>query len=728
VIPESSQFEDESSFSAITGVAFGQLIARLDHVAIASHTLDLVHEFMKSPRWEMAYAGLKALRRLMPDCCDVLSGWMDEIIHCLIVHFRHPHYFVRHQAYLATARYLQLSDFTMRYYDPVLQAVMGLLDQEDLGIVKTAALVTLSVIFRNLPKEVVEPLTEPVATRIFAEIENPDTGVQAQSIRTLSSLSYSAPQAMAQFYPVFIEMLKRVHQLQVTESNSVLLSRAVEGVSHCCNLVPEEIFAVHLPYFLTVWMGWDWTNLFGDMNSHLIECLSNLTTKFPDFLMVSITEFIQKIKILIAFKPVPVQYEPYHQEIPFRHDKLIFAGSDNMYFEYSLPDLQRVQFTLELLDKVIKLAAPEGCQMFIPFTQRLVKCMHWTFYAKIQAAAAHCLFDLVEIVLTNGQDPRFVFNLFQMIQYIFEKNGEVLSPLAQYSFLEILRSLLALQIEAGIFEPDSIPALLDAFPHIMECIWGTRLNIPQDEGIAPELMEEQLALMVILLCDQFPDTMMPMMPLADLCPGPEGPFFMLVCAEYVSVTHEMHPSFENSLLLAVSNGLGHEVADVVRVSCSALMMIIDNIVLDAEFIQEILACITITLSSPGITKSTVDALLILFSRLMQVVPDIALKREHLELWFSYLPVVTQLEKSELVYQFLVFVLHQTELLDRNEDFVVKLIDIVREVMRAKLADDESQTALREYIAELLQNEAISGFIEGQDDAFKEKLHMILSAE
>jgi hypothetical protein len=157
------------------------------------------------------------------------------------------------------------------------------------------------------------------------------------------------------------------------------------------------------------------------------------------------------------------------------------------------------------------------------------------------------------------------------------------------------------------------------------------------------------------------------------------------------------------------------------------MMIIDNIALDAEFIQEILACITITLGRPGMTKPTVDALLILFSRFMQVVPDIASKPEHVELWFSYLPVVTQLEKSELVYQFLVFVLQQTELLNRNENFVLKLIDIVAEVMCTSLADDESRTGLREYVAELLQNEAIGGFIKGQDGTLNDKLHMILSA-
>jgi hypothetical protein len=722
VVDGGPEFEDESSFCAACGVAFGQLVAATsDRASITGHTLSIVQELVRCPGWECAYAALKALRRLMPHCCDIVSGWMDDIIRCLGLHFTHPHWFVRHEAFLAIARYLQLSDFALRYYGPVLDAVMALLDRGDAEIVVIAALVTLAVICRNLPNEIMGPLAAPIATRMMRDFASSPAGVQAQTVRVLSSLSFSCPVGMHPFYPVLIQLLRAVH----AGPDSVLLCRAVEAVAIVATVDSSDVAPHDLAFFLDAWMAWDWAVLGHDTNQQLIQSLSSLIARFPGLLADYTDALVRKMSFLVAFEPDCVKYGPYSQDIAFSHDCLVFASGQGTYVEYYISDLQRVQFTLELLGQVIGLAGPARAPLFSPFTKRLRTFLRWNFFPKVQIAALRCLADLAAGSGVEDFLPRLLLAIVRCLD-----TGAQLSPIAQRAFLAILRDLLRLGITLGRFSAQDVPGFLSAVPDIRGLIWAPREGIIVDEQPSPSAVEEELALTVVLICDCFPDqiSIVPIPEIPEFPRSSQSPYFMLVCAKFVNVTHSIAPEWENALLLAVSNALCDDDSAIVRVGCAALMLIVGSITLDPEFINEILSCARMALRKHEHVRRTADAVVVVLAALMHLFPEQGTKPENVAIWLAALPVSTRLPGIELVWQWLLAVMNAPDLLEMGGETVLRIAQILASVAATDLIDRGIELELRTCLGVIAQNPLIAEFLQSQDETVQRKFAALVHPE
>jgi hypothetical protein len=720
------EFEDETSFSAAVGVAFGHLVQTLNSGDFAVNTLALMQQLPKDSRWEMSYAALKALRRLMPTCCELISGCMNEIIDCLLGHCRHPHYFVRHEAYLVIARYLQSPEFTLQYYPVVLGAIMELLGHEELPIVRMAALIAVAVICGTLPGDAPEDLVEMITGSLLAALADSDPGSQSQIVRILSALWFSSPRAMLQSLPAFLAVIRQIHGLPINEANAGLFGRAIEAVELISELLPFEILSEHLAFFFEVWMQWNWQDLYDEIIRHLIAALCVLIAKFPDLVRPYVEPLLDKVSVLVSFEPQCVQYERCSPDIPFRHDILMFTVKDNnTYAEYSFADIQRVQLSLQLLDRVIVLAGSQCLPRSSFFEKRLSCFVRWNFCARVQIRAVDCLEDLAKLVMETS-DHSLVHRLFVDVQEALKSLTDELSPVGKRRFLEFLRSLLGIEVAIGAFGPDALPEFFDSVRALIEAFWEVGPEFPAYEQISSCLIEEQLAGLIMDCYDRFPE------PTAGLVPAmPTGPcelnaYFMLVCAKHVNVTHEMNPAFENQLLQAITNGFGNEDPEFARISCAAMSLLVGSCHFDPEFVSEILCCIRVTLSKHEGRQQTRDAALILFAKLSQCFPEICAKPVDVELWFLYMPVTTAWSGCEIAYQYLVFVLEHPELMEMTEVSFVKVLNIIAGVAGTQLACESTVAELIEFLRSRLSHPGVAELIDSLDEGVRAKLVSLLS--
>jgi hypothetical protein len=284
-----------------------------------------------------------------------------------------------------------------------------------------------------------------------------------------------------------------------------------------------------------------------------------------------------------------------------------------------------------------------------------------------------------------------------------------------------------LGIESGKLKTASVNAFLEAVPDIMHAIWAPREEIPLGEQPSPAAVEEQLALIVVDLFDSFPGEMLHAVPLPEGPRSSASPYFMLVCAKFVSLAHEMHPEWENALLLGASNALGDDDSDVVRVGCAALMMIVGHITLDPEFIGEILYCAKMALKKHAHVKVTADAVLVLFTVLMRLFPEAAAKPENVQLWLSAMPVETLLPGVGMVYEYLLELLGTPEMFELREDVLLKVVNIVAAVAGSPLLDRETDAGLRRYLTIILQNPEASELVNAQGEAFRATVASLLHA-
>jgi hypothetical protein len=425
------------------------------------------------------------------------------------------------------------------------------------------------------------------------------------------------------------------------------------------------------------------------------------------------------MSVLIAFEPDCIKYEPYSQAIDFSHDRLVFASGDNTYVEWPICDLKRMQFTLELLDQVLTLAGPTRASLFAPFIKRLRSCLRCNFFPKIQIAALGCLAHLAIGDWSENLFERLVL----VITRCFDANGQ-LWPIAQHSFLAILRDLLRMGIESGRFTSEAVSRFLCSVPDIIRVIWAPRNDIPVDEQPSPGIVEEELALLVMHLYDSFPEQMN-IIPIHELIHTNDSPYFMLVYAKYVSLTHVMDPAWENALLLAVSNALGDDDMDIVRVGCAALMLIVRSIALDPEFINEILSCAKMALRKQERVKRTADAVVVLLSALMQMFPEAAAKPENILLWLGGLPVTANVLGREVAYQYLITVMQSPELLEMRGEVVVKIAETIETVIGKDIIDQQTEVTLGACLAVIVQNPEIGAFLQMQDETVQRRFAILI---
>jgi hypothetical protein len=714
VVDASPEFEDESSFCATCGVAFGQLVsATTDRRSMAAHTLSLVHDLLHSPhvRWECAYASLKALRRLMPHCYDIVSDCIDDIVTCLSSHFTHGHWFVRHEAFLALARYLQQPDLAVRYHCPVIDAVMCVLDRGDAEVVVSAALVALSVVLRNLPPDVGAPLAVPVASAVLRVFACGAAPVQEQSVRVLSSLLFSF--RTPALCPPLLELLRSLHSSAVADP--ALLCRAVEAVAIVADLAPPS-FEGDLPFFLDAWMRWDWAALPQRACEQLIAALPPLIDRFPIVVQRYADHLVLKMSVLIAFEPDCITYEPYSQEIAFPHDRLVFASGGGTYVEYRVGDLLRLQFTLELLAQVVRLAGPARASLFQPFTKRLRGCLRWHFFPRVQIAALRCLADLA----AESGDADALARIVVAIVRRLEEHPPI-APIAQREFVAVLRPLIRAGIGGGWFDA---PAFLRAVPELLARVWAPREEAAVEPQPPPASVEEQLARAVTDIVDCCPEAIGDV----HVPDGPRScasPYFMLVCAKFVEVTQTTAAEWENALLLAVSNAIGDDDSDIVRVGCEAFMCIVGRIVLDSEFINEIVYCAGMALRKHERVRATVDAVVVVLAALMLACPEQGAKGENVMMCLNALPVETCVVGRKVVWQWLAAVMQGPVVWDMRREAVERFVEILAAVAGTEVIDRESEEALRVCLAEIVQAQLWGETVMALDEGVQRKLVALL---
>lgn len=725
-IDPEDEWNDETSFSASVSRSFGDLAELMDPCAFVGNTLELVQEFIGDPRWETSYAALRALRTLIPACYSALDDAMDTIIRCLVEHLRHPHARVRCEAYDALTRYVQIADVAVAYREPVLQALLAQIAAEPEPIVKAGAVCALSCVCRNLPKELLEPLVDPIATSLIQLFDCGNPVLQAQVVRALSSVALIAPDSMAKFYSGWMEMMKRISAAQHDESSIGLLCRVIESTVFLRRLVPSEVFAPDLSFIMDIWLSWKWEELPDDVFRHLLSTFEILIDKARDVCLSKIEPIIKKMAvILIAMEPVCVKYNAYEMSPQsLRPGKLMFLVQENVYLEYDLTELQKMQQTLELVNKVMLLAGNTYAKAFYPFRKRFVNFMQWDFYARIPVAAVTCM----ATVSAREPERNMICQFSAFLRLRLTSNAVVMSPLAQKRFLEVWRKIVMLQIGMGVISERNLPEFLSWIPGILDKLYQRNTDFPVDERLPLWQVEEPLALMVVDLYDKFTALMLqraftifrPIVAAQKMNPGA---FLVLVCSKHASISHDFQLS---SVLTGITDGITSDCCESARIACNAMNMLIGNLPMEGEFVNEVLCCVSMALATHGKVKATVDSALVLLTKLMHHFPDVCVNPDTISAWLEHLPLTTEIDGSDCVYQFLAFLLTRPDILPMTDLVFVKVAGIVASITGTSLASQATMASFREFFIATSQDPRAAPYIAGLDERVRAKLNSLCS--
>ena len=505
-IDPEDDLDDETSFSAFVSRSFGGLAELMDPCAFAGITLGLIQGFMKESQWEKNYAALRALRRLIPVCYSALDDSMDMIIQSLVAHLRHPHARVRREAYDALTRYVQIVDVAVAYREPILQALITQIEAEPELIVKAGAVCALSCVCRNLPQDLLQPLVDPIATTLIRLFECGNPVIQAQVVRALSSVALIAPASMAKFYSGWMELTKRISAAPHDEGSAGLLCRVIESTVFLRRLVPREVFAPDVSMIMDTWLSWKWEELPDDVFRQLLSAFEILIDKVRDVCLSKMEAIVKKMAVILnAMEPTCVKYNAYEiSPQSLRPDKLTFLTQDNVYLEYDITELQKMQQTLEVVNKVMLVAGNTYIKAFYPFRKRFVNFMQWDFYARIPVAAVTCMATMT----TREPDKNVICQFSAFLRLRLTSNVVVMSPLAQKRFLEVWRKIIMFQIGMGVISERNLPEFLSWIPGILAKIYQRNTDFPGDEKLPIWQVEEPLALLVMDLYDKFTTLML----------------------------------------------------------------------------------------------------------------------------------------------------------------------------------------------------------------------------
>lgn len=709
------EWDDETTFSATISRSFGELAESIAPETFVGTALPLIHGMIKESKWEGTYAGLRGLRKLVPACYSALTNSLSEIIQCLVVHFKHPHPRVRREAYDALTRYIQIEDVVITYRDGVLSALIEGIEGECELFVKAGAVCTLSCVCRNLPKEILEPLVDPIATSLIGLFQCGNPGIQAQVVRTLSSMAMIAPESMSKFYPGWMEMTKSL--LVLNESDIGLMCRVIESVVFLSRLVPCDVFGRDGVFLVNTWLSWKWDELPDEIFHRLLTTLGILLDQARDLCVEKYKEIMNKLPtLLISTEPTCVRYNAYEMgPQSLRADKLTFLTQDNVYLEYDIVELQKMQMVLEFIHKLIVFSGNTCVRAFFPFRKRLVRFMQWDFFSPIQIAAVKCM----TLILT--QESIVLSHFSEFIRLRLTSNS--LSPAAQKTFLEAWRKVVLCEISAGTITEHHVLDLLALFPVMLNKIYQPHISSNFDESLHIWQVEEPLAKLAIDLYDRFTAIMLEhafqiFTPIANAQAEDPSAFLVLTSAKHATFSHDLPLQ---SVLTVTTDSLTDETPDVARIACEAMSMIVGSIEMEGEFINEVLCSTCLTITTHARAKPTVDAALVLLTKLMEKFPQICLNAETVETWIGAMPLTTEGENSNYVYEFLVFLLSRPDLFPMTEPHFVKTVSIIIDVAGTSLISQSTFSLLQEFLVSSSNDPTIAGYIDLLDDVTKQRL-------
>ena len=714
-------WDDETAFSATVSWSFGDLAELMDPSAFVECVVPLIQRLIKEPSWETSFAALRGLRKLVPACYSALEGSMDMIIQCLVEHFKHPHARARREAYDALTRYVQIADVAIAYREPVLKAVIEQISAEPELTVKAGAVCALSCLCLNLPKTLLEPLVDPIASSLMQLFGCGNPAIQAQVVRSLSSVALIAPESMTKFYPNWMAMTKQICTAPHDEGSICLICRIIESIAFLSRLVPGEVFGPDCAVIMGTWLSWKWEELPDDIFRQLMMTVEVLMDRARDLCLENREELIKKIAVLvITMEPTCVKYNAYEMgPQSLRADKLTFLTQANVYLEYDISELQKMCLTLEVVNKLMILCGAAHIKTFFPLRKRFVRFMQWDFYAPIQVAAVNCM----ATVVTREPEKVVLSQFSAFLRLRLTSNSVRMSPAAQKRFLEIWRKVILYEIKVGSISERNLPDLLSLFPVILNNIYQRGCDALADERLPVWQVEEPLAILAMDLYDKFTVPMLHrafaiFKPIADAQSMNPGAFLVLTSCKHASFAHELPLQ---SALLAVTDGISDDSPEVTRIACNAMNMIVGPVQMEDEFVNEILCCVCMALDTHKGAKATCDSCLLLLTKLMQQFPQICLNPDSLSVWFNAMPITTESEASDLVYQFLVFLLSRQDLFPMTEEHFVKTVHVIASAVGTSLASASTLASLRQFLVAASQDSALASLLQTLDDATKAKL-------
>jgi len=672
---------------------------------VTSVILEIIDESLFSPIWQIVYASIVTIDKVLSGCSQYMIEYIEPIIHQILKNFSNENQICRTAAYYAFAQvsitFKPLPQNSMN--EAIMESFLHSISNESYLQAKAAAIFALSVYCQHCSPSLLLQSSGMIIENLISMSRDTEPILENAILRCISVYAKILGNELCIYYIPMMNWLKNILISDMSSDSIFLRARAIEAFVYIGQCVDQSVFLPDAQWFVALSLSYDWECLSKVELEQMQTALGRIAIHTAESFDQFVDPVIKKLILKASHRPELQSRSQFDPDLTVSKNTLLVLWDSNLV-ELSLPELRAFESTLISIQIMLNSFG----QAFVPYIDDLstilLPACGWNYSPTTQVLVLQCYKQIITIVANNipSRTSSYIQCINKIIFKMLAQKNEA-EPIDMA--LQALAFGLTILIQQKICDSFILNSIYDQIPNLL--INFKNNNNCDDEQWIGSLVEESIGNLMGILFQQFPestsafflDKISPIVPI-----GAQPTIFSLQCWTFLLKYKEYeNAEITQSITFMLLDSTLLSDYRIVHHAFILLGSLLESDLYDYSIISSISLTVLSTMNkllSESAEKIAIDGALYTLTVLMNLYEELIDMNQCFPMWLHCLPFTTQIEKSKAVYLYLCDVL-ALGMVEMNDDNIKILLNAIGSVLDTPLIDAEIGQRLKQFIYDLI---------------------------